>query len=87
MKQYNETGQIAIGAPTGSGKTLMLLCSLMEVMSVAGEKREIGTQTKRRIIYCSRTNDQLANVYEEFSKTVYSKQFVPDIKGVPHLNS
>jgi len=48
LKKLNQEGHIAIGAQTGSGKTLMLACSTM----VTGKK----------VIYCSRTNDQLKNV-------------------------
>ena len=36
---------------------------------------------KKRIIYCSRTNDQLKNVQREFAKTVYSKEFITNENG------
>ncbi len=60
IKEPNE--HIYIQSQTGTGKTLSLLCSLL------GSKH-------KRIIYCSRTHEQLKNVFEDFKITSYSAKF------------
>ena len=64
----NNSQNALLESPTGTGKTLSLLCATLAWLKQEREKYRIGDKALEeipKIIYCSRTHSQLAQVQRE----------------------
>ncbi len=67
IESLNNNNIAALESPTGTGKTLCLLCASLAWMKYMREVRKI----KIKMFYTSRTHSQISNVIKELKKTVY----------------
>ncbi|KAK0404225.1 hypothetical protein QR680_017351 [Steinernema hermaphroditum] len=100
IEALNREENAALESPTGTGKTLSLLCSALAWLqnykgrmgSVQAEQlalnigsKDKGTRLAPQVIYASRTHSQLAQVVRELNKTTYKTLSVTTIASRDQL--
>lgn len=67
LTTLRDSGNAILESPTGTGKTLCLLASVLSFV----EQQYRGEKLRHNVIYMSRTHTQLRQVQKELAKTCY----------------